>query len=73
MRVVTLMLSLAVGMACGYLMGHLLGPAPGARYDASYQSRLDRALADGQAAAGARSKELWEEFARRKGQTPSAS
>ena len=69
MKVVTLILSLAVGVACGYLVGHLLGPAPGTRYDISYKSRLDQAMADGQTAAAAKTKELWQEFARRKGQT----
>ena len=73
MRIVTLILSLTVGVACGYLMGHLLGPAPGTRYDPSYKSRLDQALADGQAAAAAKSKELWQDFARRKGQSTPAT
>ena len=67
MKVVTLILSLTVGVACGYLVGHLLGPAPGTRYDTSYKSCLDQAVADGQAAAAAKTKELWQEFARRKG------
>ncbi len=73
MKVVTLMLSLTVGMACGYLVGHLLGPAPGTRYDTSYRSRLDQAVAEGRDAAAARTQELWQEFARRKGQTPPAA
>ena len=68
MKIVTLILSLTVGVACGYLMGHLLGPAPGTRYDTSYKSRLDQALADGRAAAAGKSKQLWQVFARRKGQ-----
>ncbi len=73
MKVATLILSLTVGVACGYLVGHLLGPAPGTRYDTSYKSRLDQAVTDGQAAAAARTRELWQEFARRKGQTASAT
>ena len=73
MKIVTLILSLTVGVACGYLMGHLLGPAPGTRYDTSYKSRLDQALADGQPAAAAKAKELWQDFARRKGQRAPAA
>ena len=72
MKIFTLFLSLTVGVACGYMLGHLLGPAPGTRYDSSYKSRLDLAVAEGRAAATAKSKELWQDFARRKGQTTPA-
>lgn len=65
MRLAAFLFSLCAGAACGYLLGHILGPAPGTRFDASYRSRLDRALAEGKAAAAARAQELQAEFARR--------
>lgn len=73
MKIFTLILSLTVGVACGYALGHVLGPAPGTRFDSSYKSRLDMAVAEGQAAAAAKTKELWQEFAHRKGQSTTAA
>ncbi len=54
--------SVVIGMACGWLLGHVLGPAAETRYDTSYQSRLDRAQAEGRRAAQERQAELWQEF-----------
>lgn len=55
-----------LGGAIGYAVAYLLGPAHDARMDASYQSRLDKALAEGQQAADQREAELREDFVRRK-------
>ena len=55
-----------VGVALGAVAGYLLGPAQGARYDATYRSRLDRALEEGRKAEAAREEELRREFVQAK-------
>jgi len=55
-----------IGVALGAVVGYLLGPAQGSRYDATYQSRLDRALDEGRLAEEARAEELRREFAQAK-------
>ena len=51
-----------IGVALGAIVGYLLGPAQGTRYDATYQSRLDRALDEGRTAEEQRAAELRQEF-----------
>ena len=51
-----------LGAALGAAAAYLLGPAKGTRYDETYQSRLDRALAEGRKAEEAHRQALWEEF-----------
>ena len=47
-----------LGAAIGAAVDYLFAPAQGALFDRRYQSRLDRALADGERAAAAREAEL---------------
>lgn len=70
MRWIGFAFSMAAGMACGWLIGHVLGPAPRTRFDATYQSRLDRAWAEGHRAADQRVQELWQEFDRKRRPRP---
>jgi gas vesicle protein len=56
-----------LGGAIGYAVAYLLGPAHETRMDATYQSRLDKALAEGKQAADQREAELRADFIRRKG------
>lgn len=55
-----------VGVALGGVVGYLLGPAQNTRFDATYRSRLDRALEEGRKAEEARAEELRREFAQAK-------
>lgn len=55
-----------IGVALGAAAAYLLGPAQGTRYDAAYQSRLDRALEEGRKAEEAHKQALREEFERAK-------
>lgn len=66
MKWIGLVVSLAAGAACGWVLGHILGPAPQTRFDATYQSRWDRALAEGQTAAAERAQALRLEFERKR-------
>lgn len=65
-----------VGAAVGTVVTYLFGPAHETKFDATYQSRLDKALAEGQLAAQAREAELMLEFEQAKRaqttQTPAA-
>lgn len=56
-----------IGVALGAVIGYLLGPAQETRFDAGYQSRLDRALDEGRRAEAERAAELRREFAQAKG------
>ena len=51
-----------VGAAAGAICNYLFAPAPETTFDASYQSRLDWALAEGEKAAAQRELELRAEF-----------
>lgn len=51
-----------VGAAAGAIYNYLFAPAPETTFDASYQSRLDWALAEGEKAAAQRELELRAEF-----------
>lgn len=73
MKWVGLACSVAIGMACGWLIGHVLGPDAQTGYDASYQSRLDRAQAEGRRAAKERRAALWQEFERKRQSRPVSS
>ena len=55
-----------MGVALGALVGYLLGPAQNSRFDATYQSRLDRALDEGRKAEEARAAQMRLEFAQAK-------
>ena len=66
MKWVSLAFSVVIGMACGWLIGHILGPDSQTRFDESYQSRLDRAQAEGRQAAKDRQAALWQEFDRKR-------
>ncbi len=55
-----------VGIALGAVIGYILGPAQNSRLDATYQSRLDRALDEGRKAEELRAEELRREFAQAK-------
>ena len=73
MKIVTLILSLTVGVACGYLMG-TCWVQPQAPVTIPLTSPVwIRRWPTGQAAAAAKSKELWQDFARRKGQRAPAA
>ena len=58
-----------IGTALGAVVAYLFGPAQNTRYDASYQSRLDRALDEGRQAEIERAEELRQEFAQAKKRT----
>jgi hypothetical protein len=51
-----------VGTAIGAVYNYLFAPAPETKFDGSYQSRLDWALAEGEKAATLRELELRAEF-----------
>lgn len=57
-----LLVGAAVGAAAGLAYDYLFAPARTTRFDGSYQSRLDWALAEGEKAADARELELRQEF-----------
>ena len=50
-RLLSFVLGAAVGAAAAAVTTYLFEPARDTQFDQRYQSRLDRALADGQAAA----------------------
>lgn len=52
----------AVGAAASALYNYLFAPAPETKFDGSYQSRLDWAIAEGEKAAAQRELELRAEF-----------
>lgn len=52
----------AAGAAAAWVFNYIFGPAPGARFDATYQSRLDRALAEGDRAAREHEAKLRRQF-----------
>lgn len=58
-----------IGVAVGAVVAYLLGPAQNTRFDATYQSRLDRALDEGRLAEEAKAEELRREFAQAKRRT----
>lgn len=51
-----------VGAAASAIYNYLFAPAPETRFDGSYQSRLDWAVAEGEKAAAQREVELRAEF-----------
>ncbi len=51
-----------VGAAASTVYNYLFGPAPETKFDGSYQSRLDWALAEGEKAAAQRELEMRAEF-----------
>ncbi|HRJ43443.1 MAG TPA: hypothetical protein PL105_16270 [Caldilineaceae bacterium] len=59
-----------IGAALGAAVAYLLGPAQATRFDATYRSRLDRALDEGRQAEEARAEELRREFAQAKKRRP---
>lgn len=61
----------AIGVATVYAFNYIFGPAPGAQFDASYQSRLDHALAEGDRAAREHEVELRRQFEEAKRRPPS--
>lgn len=58
-----------IGVAVGAAVAYLFGPAQNTRFDATYQSRLDRALDEGRLAEEAKAEELRREFAQAKRRT----
>lgn len=58
-----------IGVAVGAVVAYLLGPAQDTRFDATYQSRLDRALDEGRLAEEAKAEEMRLEFAQAKRRT----
>jgi gas vesicle protein len=58
-----------IGVAVGAVVAYLFGPAQNTRFDATYQSRLDRALEEGRLAEEAKAEELRREFAQAKRRT----
>lgn len=58
-----------MGVALGALVGYLLGPAQNSRFDATYQSRLDRALDEGRKAEEERAEEMRRGFVQAKRRT----
>lgn len=58
-----------IGVAVGAVVAYLFGPAQNTRFDATYQSRLDRALDEGRLAEEAKAEELRREFAQAKRRT----
>lgn len=63
---VNFVIGTAIGIAVGALVGYVLAPARDTAMDATYRSRLDKALAEGRQAAALREAELREEFLRAK-------
>jgi hypothetical protein len=63
---VNFVLGTIVGTAVGLLAGYVLAPARGTSFDRTYQSRLDKALHEGEVAAAEREAELRREFERAK-------
>jgi hypothetical protein len=61
----------AIGAAAVWTFNYIFGPAPGTRFDATYQSRLDRALAEGDRAAREHEAELRRQFEEAKRRRPS--
>lgn len=57
----------AVGAAAALVVNYLLGPANDTTFDEHYQSRVDKALADGKRAADDREAELRRQFEEGKG------
>jgi len=57
----------AVGAAAALVVNYLFGPSNSTTYDEGYQSRLDKALADGKRAADEREAELRRQFEEGKG------
>jgi hypothetical protein len=51
-----------VGATASAVYNYLFGPAPETKFDGSYQSRLDWALAEGEKAAAQRELEMRAEF-----------
>lgn len=58
-----LVFGLLLGAAVGAAAAYLFGPSRGTTFDGRYQSRLDRALAEGKVAELARKAELEAELA----------
>jgi gas vesicle protein len=58
-----------IGVAIGAVVAYLFGPAQNTRFDATYQSRLDRALDEGRLAEEAKAEEMRREFAQAKKRT----
>lgn len=58
-----------IGVAVGAVVAYLFGPAQNTRFDATYQSRLDRALDEGRLAEEAKAEEMRQEFAQAKRRT----
>ncbi len=52
----------AVGAAAALVVSYIFGPSNDTTYDEHYQSRLDKALADGKRAADEREAELRRQF-----------
>lgn len=59
-----------VGATASAVYNYLFAPAPETKFDGSYQSRLDWALAEGERAAAQREVELRAEFEATKGPRP---
>ncbi len=60
----------AIGVAAALTFNYIFGPAPGAQFDAAYQSRLDRALSEGDRAAREHEAKLRREFEEAKRRPP---
>ena len=58
-----------IGVAIGAVVAYLFGPAQNTRFDATYQSGLDRALDEGRLAEEAKAEEMRREFAQAKKRT----
>ncbi|MCB0113688.1 MAG: hypothetical protein R2873_11455 [Caldilineaceae bacterium] len=65
---VNLLLGSVLGIAVGLAVGYVLAPARDTSFEAGYQSRLDKALAEGRKAAAQREAELRAEYERAKRQ-----
>ncbi len=61
-----LVIGLLLGAALGAAAAYIFGPSRGTTFDANYQSRWDRALAEGKEAEVARKSALEQELAEAK-------
>ncbi|MEZ4713670.1 MAG: hypothetical protein R3A44_41160 [Caldilineaceae bacterium] len=60
----------AIGVAVSAVVSYVFGPTNDAAYDATYRSRLDRALEEGRKAAAARQLEMRQAFVEAKQPKP---
>jgi gas vesicle protein len=61
-RVANFVIGAALGAAVGLVINYLFGPATGAEFNDKFQSRLDKAVEDGERAAQEHEAELRRQF-----------